>query len=119
MGVRGEQQMIQRAIRQRWLTTNELKADAMAAVQRGLNCGDERAEQRAIANLLAMEAQNQKDEHKVVDVQVATRHDQLAGIAADLGIEVSALEDATREADPSAGNLETASPEVVRNDDRA
>lgn len=110
--------MIERAIRKRWLTTDDVKAIAMDAVQRGLTCGDDRAEQRAIGNLLAMEAQNQKDEHKVVDVNVATRHDQLAGIAADLGIEVSAIEDATREADPRAGGTETSSPEIARNDDR-
>ena len=98
MGVRGEMRMIERAIKNRWLT-DDLKSDALAAIKRGLNCGDDRAEQTAVRNLIAMEAQNQKDEHKVIDVRVQTRYDELAGIAADLGIEVGAIEDAARQAD--------------------
>ena len=90
--------MIERAIKSRWIT-DDLKADALAAIKRGLNCGDDRAEQTAVRNLIAMEAQNQKDEHKVIDVRVQTRHDELAGIAADLGIEVGTIEDAERQAD--------------------
>lgn len=106
MGIRGEMQMIERAIKKRWLTTDELKANALEAVQRGLNCGDKRAEQRAIANLLAMEAQNQKDEHKVVDVNVSTRHDKLPGIAADLGIDLRALPDATGQSESSVTDVD-------------
>jgi uncharacterized Ntn-hydrolase superfamily protein len=98
MGVRGEMRMIERAIKNRWLT-DDLKSDALAAIKRGLNCGDDRAEQTAVRNLIAMEAQNQKDEHKVIDVRVQTRHDELAGIAADLGIEIGAIEAVQREAD--------------------
>ena len=117
MGVRGDQQMIQRAIRKRWLTTDEVKALAMDAVQRGLTCGDDRAEQRAIANLLAMEAQNQKDEHKVVDVTVQTRHDNLPGIAADLGIEIGALTDATGQGEGGADDFARASDSTASAED--
>lgn len=42
--------------------------------------------------LLAAEAQNQKDEHKVIDVSVTTRNDNLDAIAADLGIEIGFIE---------------------------
>jgi uncharacterized Ntn-hydrolase superfamily protein len=112
MGVRGEMRMIERAIKNRWLTDN-LKSDALAAIKRGLNCGDDRAEQTAVRNLIAMEAQNQKDEHKVIDVRVQTRHDELAGIAADLGIEVGAIEDAARQADCGIGGIEIQSVQAV------
>ena len=98
MGVRGDMRMIERAINKRWLT-EDLKADAIAAIKRGMKCGDDRAEQTAVRSLIAMEAQNQKDEHKVIDVRVTTRNDQLAGIAADLGIEIGLVEDASRKAD--------------------
>lgn len=100
--------MIERAIKNRWLTEG-LKEDAIAAIKRGLNCGDDRAEQTAVRNLIAMESQNQKDEHKVIDVRVQTRHDELAGIAADLGIEVGAIEDAERQADCGIGGTEVES----------
>ena len=112
MGVRGEMRMIERAIKNRWLT-DDLKADALAAIQRGLRCGDDRAEQTAVRNLIAMEAQNQKDEHKVIDVRVTTRHDQLAGIAADLGIEVGLIEDVAGKADSGIEGIEEAGAEIV------
>jgi hypothetical protein len=104
--------MIERAIKKRWLT-DDLKTDALAAIKRGLNCGDDRAEQTAVRNLIAMEAQNQKDEHKVIDVRVQTRHDELAGIAADLGIEVGAIEDAARQADCGIGGIESQGNEAM------
>ena len=112
MGVRGEMRMLERAIKNRWLT-DDLKADALQAIKRGLNCGDDRAEQTAVRNLIAMEAQNQKDEHKVIDVRVQTRNDELAGIADDLGIEVGLIEDAARQADCSIGGVESESVEIV------
>ena len=51
--------------------------------------------------LMAAEAQNQADEHKVIDVSVSTRHDRLDEIAADLGIEVSVIESAAGKTDSS------------------
>jgi hypothetical protein len=48
--------------------------------------------------LLAAEQQNQSDEHKLIDVSVATRHDELDAIAADLGIEIGLVEAADRAA---------------------
>ncbi len=46
--------------------------------------------------LMAAEKQNQEDEHKVIDVSIQARNDRLDEIAADLGIEVGVIEDATR-----------------------
>jgi hypothetical protein len=118
MGVRGDMRMIERAIRNRWLT-DDLKQDAIDAVQRGLNCGDSRAEQTAVRNLIAMEQQNQKDEHKVIDVRVTTRHDELAGIAADLGIEIGLIEAAERAADFDTEGTAGQGDEVVERSERA
>lgn len=41
--------------------------------------------------LLAAEAQNQQDEHKVIDVNVATRNDNLDAIAIDLGLDLGLI----------------------------
>ena len=48
--------------------------------------------------LMDAEAMNQKDEHKFVDIQIQREHDRLAHIASELGIEESAVEDASRSA---------------------
>jgi len=88
-----------RAIKQRWNIDEEFKAVAVARL-RGIieQTEDDEIALKAIAQVRHLVAQNQKDEHKVLDVRVSTRHDQLPGIAAELGIEISAIEDAEREA---------------------
>jgi hypothetical protein len=48
--------------------------------------------------LLAAESQNQRDDHKVVDVSIAAGNFELDAIAADLGIEIGAIEAADRAA---------------------
>jgi len=63
----------------------------------------------AIQALISMTAQNQKDEHKAIDVRVITRNDQLPGIAAELGIDLCVIEAAAREADSSTGGTEAQS----------
>jgi hypothetical protein len=105
--------MIEQAVKNRWLT-DDLKADAIAAIRRGLTSGDDRAEQSAVRSLVAMEAQNQKDQHKVVDVNLATRHDQLSGIAADLGIEIGVISNAESESGGSLASVAEPGVEVVR-----
>ena len=67
----------------------------------------------AMRILIAMEGQNQSDEHKVLDVNVATRHDRLAGIAADLGIEISVIEDVTGETDRGLDGIKIPSDQSV------
>lgn len=95
--------MLGTAINKRWLT-DDMKPDALAAIKRGLNCGDERAEQTAVRNLLMMESQNQSDEHKLVDVRIQQEHDRFDGIAAELGIDPSVIEDAARSSGLIAGS---------------
>jgi hypothetical protein len=95
--------MITKAIKQRW-DIPEIYREALITRQVLIATGrisgtTAREETSAFNALLAAESQNQQDEHKVIDVRVQTRHDELAGIAADLGIEVGAIEDAERQAD--------------------
>lgn len=108
MGVRGDMRMLERAIKNRWLT-EDLKEEAIETIRRGLRCGDSRAEQTAVRSLIAMEAQNQKDEHKVIDVRVVTRNDQIPAIAAELGIDLALVEDAARKAGSGIGGTESQS----------
>jgi phosphosulfolactate synthase (CoM biosynthesis protein A) len=97
MGIRGDLQLLERAVKQRWLT-EPLKPQVIETLKSALTCGDVRAELRAAQILVAMESQNQNDEHKAVDVRVTTRHDRLDAIAADLGIDRGTIEAVTRSA---------------------
>lgn len=62
MGVRGDLRLLHQAITKRWLT-DDLKELAVEACRMGLASRDPRAQQSALRNLIAMEQQNQKDEH--------------------------------------------------------
>lgn len=104
MGVRGEMRMIESAIKR--FPTELLIQKAIEATLRGLESGDPRAEATAVKNVIAMEALNQKDEHKVIDVRVVTRNDQYDAIAAELGIAPDLIEHAARQADIVAGRTE-------------
>ena len=92
--------MIARAISQRWPIPPEYRNAAIRRLMRTIADPNSTSREAtsAIKALLAAEQQNQSDEHKVIDVHVETRHDKLDGIAADLGIDLGAIEDAEREA---------------------
>lgn len=92
--------MIATSIHKRWLT-DELKPDAVDAVRKGLKSRDDRVRQAALKAFLAMEAQNQKDEHKLLDAQLQAGNDRLAAVAADLGIDPDLIVD--RALAPPAG----------------
>jgi hypothetical protein len=93
--------LLERAVKRRWNIDCEAAAQTVNDL---LRSPDERIAARAAAIAAVMEGQNQKDEHKVLDVRVQIRHDQLPGIAADLGVDIAAIEDVTRQANSSAGN---------------
>ena len=97
--------MIGTAVRNRW-DTDPRKSKAMETIDAALSDPDPKIALRAVAILKDMEAQNQRDEHKLIDVNVATRHDQVALLAADLGIEISVIEDASRQAGRGVGRIE-------------
>jgi hypothetical protein len=90
-----------RAMQQRWPIRDDYRE---ALIKRNMKIilnpnSTERAVAAASKVMLAAEAQNQSDEHKVIDVRVTTRNDRLDGIAADLGLEIGLIEAAEREAD--------------------
>jgi hypothetical protein len=90
-----------KAMQQRWPIRDEYRE---AVIKRNVKIilnpnSSERAVAAASKVIIAAEAQNQADEHKVIDVRVITRNDELDGIAADLGIEIGLVEAVQREAD--------------------
>jgi TusA-related sulfurtransferase len=97
-----------RAIEQRWAMSPEMRK---AVINRLLKVvADPTSKKReviaAAKALMAAEKQNQEDEHKVVDIEIQTRNAQLDSIAADLGIEVSAIEDAERQSGSNFARIE-------------
>jgi len=77
--------MMARAIEQRWpINSNARKAVISQLLRIIANPASSPREVTAAAKaLLAAESQNQSDEHKLIDVSVATRHDELDAIAAE------------------------------------
>lgn len=96
----------------RW-DTSTLRDAMLEKLPDDLRSADPRIRNAARKIVLEMEAQNQRDEHKVIDVRVQTRNDELAGIADDLGIEVGLIEDAARQADSRLGGVKGESVEVM------
>lgn len=68
----------------RW-ETPDLKQRSIDAVTDCLSSGDERIRLRAVALVVAMEAQNQSDQHKAVDVDQSSRN-RFLEVAQQLGI---------------------------------
>ena len=87
MGARGDMRLLGQAINNRWLT-DEHKPAAMDAIAQGLQSQDDRVRQSALRNLIAMESQNQKDEHHKAE-EFVTR---ILELADRLGVDVGALE---------------------------
>jgi hypothetical protein len=96
--------MMVKAVEQRWPMSPEYREAVIRRLIRIV--ADPKSSNReataAARALMAAEQQNQSDEHKVVDVRVTTRNDRLPAIAADLGIEIGALADASGSAGGSA-----------------
>ena len=97
MGVRGDLRMLEMAVRRRW----NINTDAAAnTVNELLSSSDERIRARAAAIASVMEGQNQKDEHKIIDVNLQYTNDRVSKIAAELGIDPALIVDAEGEASP-------------------
>jgi len=84
--------LLRMANRQRWKIDDDFKDVAMSRLKTIVMEGDDEIALKAIAEARHMESQNQKDEHKVIDVNVATRNDNLDAIATNLGIDLGTLE---------------------------
>jgi len=99
MGERGDMRLLGRAINNRWLT-DEHKPAAMAAIEAGLKSADDRVRQSALRNLIAMESQNQKDEHQQANEFISRVIELANRLGIDVGVgtggqaaEVRAIED--------------------------
>jgi hypothetical protein len=84
MGIRGDLVLIQTAVNRRWLT-DELKERVIETLSNALESGDTRAKLRAAQIIVAMESQNQKDEHK----ELANLHERISAIANRFGVSMS------------------------------
>lgn len=93
--------MMARALEQRWPINDKVrKAIIGRLVQIVADPSSSPREVTAAAKgLLSAEKQNQDDEHKVVDVRIQSRHAELDAIAADLGVDLRVVEDASRKAE--------------------
>jgi hypothetical protein len=103
-----ETRMMSRALAQRWPVKSEYREAIIKKLMRVM--ADPNSSTReviaAAKGLLAAEAQNQADEHKLVDVSISATNDRLDAIAADLGIDIGVIEDATRKAKGSTDRIE-------------
>lgn len=97
MPIRDTRQLA-RALMQRWPINDNMRAGIIATLIKVLKDDDAspREKTSAAKALLAAEKQNQEDEHKLIDVRIQQRHAELDALAADLGIEIGVIEDATR-----------------------
>ncbi len=110
-----EARLINRAVRNRWdIPVEEMQKTIERVVYLRDNADDEAVQMAAVRAIVSMVGQNQKDEHKVIDVRVQTRHDELAGIAADLGIEVDLVENAARQTGGGVAGIEAEGVEDIR-----
>jgi hypothetical protein len=103
-----ETRMMARALTQRWPISEKTKRGVIGALINIL--ADPKASPRektsAAKALMAAEQQNQADEHKLVDVSLSTRNFELDAIAADLGVEIGIVEDASRKAEIGVDRIE-------------
>ena len=100
--------MIARALTQRWPIKQEYRQAIVAKLMRVI--ADPSSSPREITAaakaLMAAEKQNQEDEHKVIDVEIQRRNTELDAIAADLGITLDLIEDATGQGSCSYSRIE-------------
>ena len=101
-----EARLLGRAIR-RWDIPDAQRSSTMERLYHLRDFAEKESTQlAAAAAIIAAEAQNQKDEHKFVDVRLQREHARLDAIASELGVDQAAIADATRAALESAGGTE-------------
>jgi hypothetical protein len=99
--------LLRRAIKKRWEIPAEFRDVVVGRLRDLIEDGDPEIALKAIAEVRHLESQNQRDDHKVVDVSIAAGNFELDAIAADLGIEIGAIEAADRAA--TCGSIATQS----------
>lgn len=89
--------MLRTSIARRW-DTSKLQQIMIETLPQDLLDADPRVRRAARDCVIAMESQNQKDEHKFLDAAITQRNAELDELAADLGIEVNTVEAIERKA---------------------
>jgi hypothetical protein len=92
--------MMAKALEQRWPISDNARRAIIGRLLKII--ADPQSSPREVTAaskaILSAEAQNQADEHKLVDVSISTRNDRLSSVAADLGLDPNLIEAAAREA---------------------
>ena len=88
--------LLRRAIKKRWEIPEELRSVIVGRLRDIIESGDDEIALKAIAEARHLESQNQKDEHKLVDVRIHHKITELAEIAGEIGVDLHLVEDAER-----------------------
>ena len=104
--------LLRMAIKKRWDIPEEFRGVIVGRLRDMIENGDDEIALKAIAEARQLESQNQKDQHKVVDVSVSERNYQLDAIASDLGLDPSVIEAVAREAGGSDRRIEVSAEDA-------
>ena len=94
-----ETRMISKALTQRWPIKPEYRAGLITQMMKVIADPNTSPREKTAAAkaILAAEKQNQDDEHKIIDISIQARNLELDELAADLGVEISVIENAEAE----------------------
>jgi hypothetical protein len=84
--LRGDLRLVEIAVRKRWPIGDEMKTELVEKLASVAELGTNEEALRAISILIAMEGQNQRDDHLRGEAQ--SKLDRLGEIAKDLGLEI-------------------------------
>lgn len=88
--------LLRRAIKKRWDIPEEFRGVIVGRLREIIEGGDDEIALKAIAEARHLESQNQKDEHKLVDVRIHNKIAELAEIAGEIGVDLDLVADAER-----------------------
>ena len=98
--------LLRRAIKKRWEIPAEFREIIVGRLREIIESDDDEIALKAIAEARHLEAQNQKDEHKLVDVRIHHKITELAEIAGEIGVDLNLVEDAERSREGRPGCIE-------------
>ena len=99
--------LLRRAIKKRWEIPAEFREIIVGRLREIIESDDDEIALKAIAEARHLEAQNQKDEHKLVDVRIHHKITELAEIAGEIGVDLNLVEDAERSREGRPGCIES------------
>jgi cellobiose-specific phosphotransferase system component IIB len=98
--------LLRRAIKKRWEIPEEFRSIIVGRLRDIIESGDDEIALKAIAEARHLESQNQKDEHKLVDVRIHHKITELAEIAGEIGVDIDLIQDAERSRSGSVDGAE-------------